>query len=160
MPRTENDTRTPYAKATARRVQRGLRLVEQMKAELFSIEQALGSGRYLYTTSIGGMAVRLGSTMAELEALEEMHDDAEAVAVIENGPPFSTGDVVEWDSGNAVYPTTVLRLVADSDLIGDEVRLQGRVTDPETGSSAQASIIRRVPQGKVRKISVPDLEKS
>jgi hypothetical protein len=85
MPRTENDKRTPYARATSRRVTRGLRLVAEMKAELHQVEQALTSGRYIYTTNIGQSAVRLQATMAELEALEEMHDDAEAVARVEQG---------------------------------------------------------------------------
>jgi hypothetical protein len=82
MPRRENDQRTPYQKATARRVQRGQDLVEKMKAELYHVERALGSGNYLYTTGIGEMAVRLQATLAELEALEEMHDDAGAVAAL------------------------------------------------------------------------------
>jgi hypothetical protein len=86
MPRTENDKRTPYAKAAERRVARGLKLVAEMKAELYQVEQALGSGRYIYTTNIGAAAVRLQVTMAELEALEEMHDDIQAVAKLAATP--------------------------------------------------------------------------
>lgn len=80
MPRTENDKRTPYAKATARRVTRGLDLVGKIRAELATVEAALISGLYVYHTSLAELAARLGATMAELEALEEMHDDTEAVA--------------------------------------------------------------------------------
>lgn len=83
MPRTENDHRTPYAKAAGRRVTRGLELVAKIRAELYSVEQALSSGRYIYHTSLAELSVRLGATMAELEALEEMNEDAEAVAAIE-----------------------------------------------------------------------------
>jgi hypothetical protein len=85
MPRTENDTRTPYQKATGRRVTRGLGLVASLRAELASVEAALASGRYIYHTSLAELATRLGTTMAELEALEEMHEDAEAVAKLEQG---------------------------------------------------------------------------
>jgi len=83
MPRTANDKRTPYQKATGRRVARGLNLVLALDAELATVEAALTSGRYIYHTSLAEMAIRLSTTMAELEALEEMREDAEAVAKLE-----------------------------------------------------------------------------
>jgi hypothetical protein len=85
MPRTENDKRTPYARATDRRVTRGLRLVAEMQAELVAVRRALESGNYIYNTAIAASAANLQRTMGELEALEEMHDDAEAVAKVEQG---------------------------------------------------------------------------
>lgn len=86
MPRTENDKRTPYQKATGRRVTRALALVGQLRAELAVVEAALVSGRYVYHTSLAELATRLSTTMAELEALEEMNDDAEYVAALNKIP--------------------------------------------------------------------------
>jgi len=137
MPRTENDTRTPYQKATGRRVQRGLRLVEEMKAELFNIERALLSGQFIYTTGIGEQAARLHATMSELDALSEMHDDAEAVAAMARIPDMDLNEAqsecltqidkaklaiynprtAEWVWENQVATTRIFRELADMGLV-------------------------------------------
>jgi hypothetical protein len=69
--------RTPYKRLTDRRVTRARGLIDNLEAQLASMRKTLDSG-LVPGGLIGENAARLDRTLAELDALSELHEETEA----------------------------------------------------------------------------------